>query len=123
MENPYTKNLAKMRNKIEGDAGEIRAAEFLKAKGYKIIQTNFKTKFGEIDIIAKDKSSLVFVEVKERQTLAYGRPIEAVDERKQQKIRQVAEFYLMIKHIPYADVRFDIIEILSDKISHVPNAF
>ncbi len=123
MDNPYTKDLAKMRNKIEGDMGETRAVQFLRGKGYRILQTNYKTKFGEIDIIAQDGKVIVFVEVKERATLAYGRPIEAVNFQKQQKIRRVAEFYLMMKHSPYADCRFDVIEILGDSINHETNAF
>lgn len=123
MKDAYNKDLAKIENKIKGDVGETSAAGFLRQKGFKIIQTNFKTKFGEIDIIAKDKDVIVFVEVKRRITLAYGRPIEAVDERKQRKIRQVAEFYLMLKKMAYADVRFDVIEIIDNKINHVENAF
>ena len=119
----YTKELSKMRNKIEGDGGEIRAVKFLEDKKYKILQTNFKTKFGEIDIIAFKDGVIVFVEVKERSTLAFGRPIEAVDYRKQQKIRRVAEYYLMIKHKTEADCRFDVVEILGDDINHVENAF
>ena len=119
----YTKDFAKVRNKIEGDGGEIRAVEFLKGKGYRILQTNFKTKFGEIDIVAFKDKVIVFVEVKTRSTLVYGRPIEAVGYRKQQTIRKVAEVYLMIKNKPYADCRFDVIEIVGEEISHVENAF
>ena len=119
----YTKDITKVRNKIEGNSGEIRAVSFLKDKGYRILQTNFKTKFGEIDIVAFKDGVTVFVEVKNRSTLAYGRPIEAVDFRKQQIIRKVAEVYLMIKHTPYADCRFDVIEIVDDEINHVEDAF
>lgn len=113
----------KERNKIEGDIGEIETANFLKKKGYKILATNYRNKLGEIDLIAMDKSVLVFVEVKRRSTLSFGRPIEAVDFRKQQKIRRVAEMYLIYNHKPYANVRFDVIEILGDEINHVENAF
>ena len=123
MENPYTKDLSKMRNKIEGDISETSAVNFLERKGYKILQTNYKTKFGEIDIIAKDKDCFVFVEVKKRSTLAFGRPIEAVDFKKQQKIRKTAEFWLMLKHKSQSDCRFDVIEILADEINHEINAF
>ena len=120
----YDKQFSKVRNKIEGDRGEILAVEFLKNKGYKIVETNYKNKLGEIDIVAIDKKTLVFVEVKCRSTLAFGRPYEAVDERKQQKIRRVAELYLLIKHKYYADCRFDIVEVLSDEvIGHIENAF
>ncbi|MBP3431325.1 MAG: YraN family protein [Clostridia bacterium] len=116
-------DFTKVKNKAEGLVGELSATDFLRSKGYKIVQTNFKTKFGEIDIIALYKGVIVFVEVKNRSTLAYGRPIEAVDWRKQQKIRCVAEFYLMNKKKSEADVRFDIIEIVGDSINHVENAF
>ena len=119
----YSKDISKVRNKVEGTGGEISASKFLEEKGYKILQNNFKTKFGEIDIIAFKDGVTVFVEVKRRETLAYGRPIEAVDFRKQQKIRKVAEVYLMMKHKPYADCRFDVIEILGDEINHEINAF
>ena len=119
----YEEDVSKMKNKIEGEGGEISATQFLIDEGYRILQTNFKTKFGEIDIVAFKDGVIVFVEVKRRSTLAYGRPIEAVDFRKQQKIRKVAEFYLMMKHKPYADCRFDVIEILDKQINHVENAF
>lgn len=120
----YEKQTSKIRNKIEGSKGEILAIEFLRDKGYKIVETNYKNKLGEIDIIALDGKTLVFVEVKCRSTLAFGRPYEAVDARKQQKIRRVAELYLVIKHKYYADCRFDIIEVLGGEIiGHIENAF
>ena len=119
----YDKNYKNVRNKIEGDGGEILAANFLKSQKYKIVQTNYCNKVGEIDIIAQKGDVLVFVEVKRRSTLAFGRPIEAVDYRKQQKIRKTAEIYLMLAGKTYSDVRFDVIEILGEKINHVENAF
>ena len=70
----YDRQYSKVRNKIEGDRGEILAVEFLKKKGYKVVETNYTNKLGEIDIIALDKKTLVFVEVKCRSTLAFGRP-------------------------------------------------
>ena len=113
----------KERNKIEGDIGEIETADFLKKKGYKILATNYRNKLGEIDLIAMDKGVIVFVEVKRRSTLAFGRPIEAVDFRKQQKIRRVAEMYLIYNHKPYTDVRFDVIEIVGNELNHIENCF
>lgn len=110
-------------NKINGTIGEIDAVQFLKNKKYQIIATNYRNRMGEIDIIAKDKNALVFVEVKSRATLLYGRPCEAVDFRKQQKIRKVAELYLVTTKNYYADVRFDVIEILGEEINHIENAF
>ncbi len=123
MEDFYSKDVRKVENKIKGNIGEFDAVEFLKDKGYRILQTNYKTKFGEIDIIAQDGNVIVFVEVKLRSTLAYGRPIEAVDARKQRKIRKVAEFYLMVKHKSESDVRFDVIEVLDNEVNHEINAF
>jgi len=118
-----SKDLAKVRNKIKGDCGEAITISFLKKNGYKILETNYKNKIGEIDIIALKSGVVCFVEVKRRSTLAFGRPIEAVDHKKQQKIRRVAEFYLMVKHKTFADVRFDVVEIVGDEISIVENAF
>jgi len=119
----YDKDYKNMRNKIEGDGGEILAANFLKAQKYKILQTNYRNKIGEIDIIAQQGKTIVFVEVKRRSTLQYGRPIEAVDTRKQNKIRKTAEIYLMLNKQTLNDVRFDVIEILDEEINHVENAF
>ena len=119
----YDKQFSKVRNKIEGVGGEIKAVDFLKEKGYNIIETNYTNKLGEIDIIALDGKTLVFVEIKCRSTLAFGRPCEAVDLKKQQKIRKVAELYLLIKGKYYSDCRFDVIEILGDEINHIKNAF
>lgn len=119
----YDKQYKNVKNKIEGTGGEILAVNFLKKKKYKILETNFSNHVGEIDIIAEKDGVIVFVEVKRRQTLQFGRPIEAVDTRKQNKIRKVAEIYLMLKNKSLADVRFDVIEILGDEINHVENAF
>ena len=119
----YDKDYRKVKNKIEGDGGEILAANFLKSKKYKILQMNYRNQIGEIDIIAEQGKTIVFVEVKRRSTLEFGRPIEAVDLRKQNKIRKTAEIYLMFAKKSLADVRFDVIEILDEQINHVENAF
>ena len=119
----YDKQYKNVKNKIEGTGGEILAVNFLKKNKYKILETNFSNHVGEIDIIAEKGGVIVFVEVKRRQTLQYGRPIEAVDTRKKNKIRKVAEIYLMLNDKNLADVRFDVIEILGDEINHLENAF
>ncbi len=110
-------------NKIEGFKGEELALSFLKQKKYKILEKNYSNKCGEIDIIAEAQGVIVFVEVKWRQTLKFGRPIEAVDFRKQQKIRKVAELYLLSKKNSYADCRFDVVEIVDEEVTHIENAF
>lgn len=117
------KDYTKIKNNIEGKKGERKAVLFLKKHGYKILETNFKNKIGEIDIIAEKDGVIVFVEVKNRSTYRFGRPIEAVDFRKQNKIKKVAEIYLMIKNKYYNDVRFDVVEVSNDNLEHIENAF
>lgn len=115
-----------MQTKIYGTRGEIIASNYLKGKGYKIIAMNHKNKLGEIDIIAKDKEYLVFIEVKTRYSRKFGDPLEAVDERKQYKIRNIATMYLKINRLLDAPCRFDVIAILGDSdddIRHIENAF
>ena len=116
-------NQNKKLNKVTGNAGEAMAVDFLKKKKYKILETNFSNHIGEIDIIAKHKKTIVFAEVKRRLSLDYGRPAEAVDVRKQNKIKKVAEVYLMLNNLSLADVRFDVVEIVDDKINQIENAF
>lgn len=109
--------------KIYGVTGEREAKEFLVKKDYKIVKMNFTCKIGEIDIIAMDKDTLVFVEVKARNTAMFGLPREAVTAQKQYKIRRIAELYIQRYSSPDQKVRFDVIEILGDKITHLENAF
>ena len=109
--------------KIYGVTGEREAKEFLIKKGYKIVKMNFTCKIGEIDIIAMDKDTLVFVEVKARNTAMFGLPREAVTAKKQYKIRRIAELYLQRYSTLDQKIRFDVIEILGDKITHIENAF
>lgn len=110
-------------NKITGTKGEIEAQNFLKKKDYKILQTNYSCKLGEIDIIAQQKETIIFVEVKTRTSNRFGRPCEAVTPYKQNKIRTVAKYYLMLKGWSEKDVRFDVIEVLDDEINQIENAF
>ncbi len=114
-----------MNTKVIGDAGEKLAQKHLKKNKYKIIETNYRNKIGEIDIIAFDKKSkeLVFVEVKAKSTDEFGLPREMVDERKQNKIQKVATVYLMEKNALESNFRFDVIEILNGKITHIKQAF
>ncbi len=107
-----------------GIQGEVTAKEYLENLGYKIVATNYKNKIGEIDIICKDKDVLVFVEVKTRQSIKFGYPREAVNYYKQQKIRNVASGYLKFKGLyEKVAVRFDVIDIVGEKITHIKNAF
>ena len=106
-----------------GRAGELKATEFLKKKGYEILERNYKTHIGEIDIIALDNETVVFVEVKTRIDDAFGAPAEAVDERKRFKYKKVATEYLVKKNRLENNCRFDVIEIENGKINHIIDAF
>ncbi|MGA2955899.1 MAG: YraN family protein [Thermodesulfobacteriota bacterium] len=110
-----------------GKKGEELAIGQLKALKYKILERNFKCPLGEIDIIARDKSTLVFVEVKTRATRDFGGPAAAVDWRKQRQLSKVALTYLNKKKLSNVPARFDVVavELISPfpRIEVIPNAF
>ena len=99
------------RKQMEGKSGEIEAANYLKNHGYKIICNNFRCIQGEVDIIAKDKNELVFVEVKTRCSKKYGEAREAVNIKKQKHICEAAKYYLYKNNMQNAFVRIDVIEV------------
>ncbi|MDR1195656.1 MAG: YraN family protein [Endomicrobium sp.] len=105
-----------------GFAKEKETVQFLKKRGYKIIETNYTTIFGEIDIIAKDKGDIVFVEVKYRKNLSGGFPSEAVTKSKQKKIIKSAVLYIKRNSIK-DNIRFDIVSITDDKFELIESAF
>ena len=114
-------------NKIIGNYGEDCAAKFLEKNKYKIIERNFSCKFGEIDIIAKDKNILVFVEVKSRTNEMYGTPAMAVNYYKRKNIVKTAKYYIMKNKLQNEFCRFDVVEILlendDNNIRLIKNAF
>lgn len=118
-----------MKDKELGKKGEQLAAKYLENScGYTLIKQNFTTKIGEIDIIAQDHGTIVFIEVKTRMTIRYGVPSEAVNKRKQQKIGKVAACFLCQQKRWQHPCRFDVIEVYakndnSIKINHIKNAF
>lgn len=110
-----------------GNRGENVAARFLRDAGYRIIERNFRTRFGEVDIIARDGKTLVFVEVKTRKG-SDPDPEDQVNHEKQKQITKVAEFYLTRFGLPLPPVRFDIVSILWPRnqdpiIRHIQDAF
>lgn len=116
-----------MRNNInKGFLGEKKAADYLISKGYKIIDRNYRTRIGEIDIIATISGVLVFIEVKSRTNINYGYPYEAVNWRKQDKIIKSSYLYIKQKRFYNYQMRYDIIEVYlgeKPKIKHIENAF
>lgn len=106
-----------------GSKYERMAGEFLKVKGYQILEYNFWCRRGEIDIIAKDGDCLVFCEVKYRSDMGSGLPSEAVNERKQRKLSMCALYYLTGKGMTDVECRFDVVSIMGDQIHLYQNAF
>ncbi len=99
------------KNLLLGRLGEEQAERFLKEKGYKILSRNFKTKLGEIDIIALDKDTHCFVEVKTRSSLRFGEPQEAVSARKQGQISRAALLFLKDHDLLDQRARFDVVAV------------
>jgi putative endonuclease len=117
------------RRKEVGNKGEKLAAKFLKRKGYRIIQRNYKCKLGEIDIVAGDGGTLVFVEVKTRRTQEFGPPEYAITAAKKKQMSKAALFYIKEKRLARQSCRFDVIGITfspesgKPEIRHTENAF
>lgn len=113
-----------MNRREVGKEKEDCAAEFLRKQGYVILEQNFRCKLGEIDIIAREQKTLVFVEVKYRTSGSCGEPSAAVDCRKQRIITRVAWFYLKTHgYHEWSPCRFDVVAIRGNKICHYRNAF
>ncbi len=115
---------------IKGNYGENLAVKFLKEKGFEIIEQNYRHGHGEIDIVAKENETLVFVEVKLRKSLEYGPPELAINNAKQKQVRKIAERFIYQKghKIEFEEVRIDVIAILAPQnekpeIRHIENAF
>ncbi len=111
-----------------GQQGEQEATAFLKAQGYKILECNYKTKLGEIDIIAQEKDTICFVEVKTRTSDDFGTPFEAVSRFKQQKLSKLALTYLKSKKLLDQKARFDVVavrttDVDAKKVELIKNAF
>lgn len=110
-----------------GRWGEEQAAAYLQRRGMKILERNLRTPVGEIDIIARSGKLLVFIEVKTRRSLAYGRPQEAVGATKQRQILRAAQWYLADVGGPKLQPRFDVIAVVAGRpeatIEHIPDAF
>lgn len=109
-----------------GKQGEKIAVEYLRKNHYKIVCTNYRCRFGEIDIIAYKNYTYIFVEVKTRKNLSFGRPIEAIDYKKKMHLLRTAQYYIQVAHLNDCKFRFDVIEIMilsntSPEITHIKN--
>ena len=110
-----------------GQAGEEIAAGYLKKKGYKLVERNYRCKSGEVDLILLDRKVIVFVEVKTRTDHSFGSPFEAVEAHKQRKMIRAARFFLHARKLHQRDARFDVVGISwpGDRlvVEHIENAF
>ncbi len=109
-----------------GAEGEALAVSYLQNKGYHLLETNFRTKSGEVDCIFKDGDKLVFVEVKTRSNTDFGSPLEAVDRRKWQQITRVAEEYLRGHGGFDQPIRFDVVGVIINdghSVEHIKDCF
>ena len=94
-----------------GKEGERIAEQFLKKKGYKLVEKNYRCSGGELDLIVLDRRVIVFVEVKTRTGSGFGTPFEAVESRKQQRMIHAAQVFLAHKGLQQRDARFDVVGI------------
>jgi putative endonuclease len=111
-----------------GKSGEDVAIEYLKRKKYKIVDKGFRFLRGEIDIIAYDRETLVFIEVKTRKSIKYSQPEESVTPAKRKQLRRVAQGYLLRNHIQDVECRFDVLSLTFDElegytVKHITDAF
>ena len=98
-----------------GQEGEDIAFSYICQQGYRVVDRNYRCPHGEIDLVAKDDETFVFIEVKSRQSTLFGQPEEAVDFRKRKKLSTVALWYLAEKKINNYHARFDVVSILLSK--------
>lgn len=115
--------------KAAGDRGEAETARFLRKKGYVLLESQWRCRFGELDLVARDKSGLLcFVEVKLRSNLSCGLPREYVDARKQERLRKAAACYMSLRELD-EPARFDVAELFTDdtgkivKLNYLKSAF
>jgi putative endonuclease len=107
----------------EGQAGEDMAVRALKKRGYRILERNFTSRLGEIDIVAEEKGCLVFVEVKKRNTDRFGEALYAIDKRKKRHMVRSALCYMKAHNAFGRPARFDVVGIDGDTLKIVKNAF
>ncbi|MGQ9707332.1 MAG: YraN family protein [bacterium] len=110
-----------------GRKGEEIAKRFLASQGYQIVTTNYRSRYGEIDIICQDRDTVIFVEVKSRTSQIFGSPAEAVNRLKQKRLHRLAQEYLIDHNLESRPVRFDVLSLLflpdDVQIEHITGAF
>ncbi|MFZ2025075.1 MAG: YraN family protein [Microgenomates group bacterium] len=123
-------NLSEAKNNRKlGKLGESLAANYLQKRGFTIIERNFRVRYGEIDLVAKDADTLVFVEVKTRMSTQFGLPEEAITPKKLHEIIKTLEMYALRHHVQQMQLRIDAVAIQMNAdytvrdIRHIENIF
>ena len=106
-----------------GASAEDAATRLLIARGYEIVERNFRCKAGELDLVARDRGVLVFVEVRSRADADHGHAAEMVDAHKQRRVARVAEVYLATRVLEYDEVRFDVVAITGGDAELIQDAW
>ncbi len=109
-----------MQHLVLGKIGERHAVRFLSKAGFAIVARNYRTPLGEIDIVARDGETLVFIEVKTRSSRAFGLPQEAVDRRKQRQLIRAAQVFLKAHGEPAVPCRFDVVAVTAGRTLRAP---
>jgi putative endonuclease len=116
-----------LNNRRSGAWGEELALRYLTRLGYTLVERNYRTRYGELDLVLRRQNTLVFVEVKMRRGVGFGHPLEAVTPRKQAAIRSLAQQYLLHRRPRFDTLRFDVVGILvgngEPEVVHVEDAF
>ena len=106
-----------------GATGEDRAADHLVRNGFRIVERNYRCKLGELDIVARDGSTLVFVEVRSRRDAEFGSALDAINVHKRRKVTKVAMFYLARRQPKFREARFDVVAITGPELVHIKDAW
>lgn len=106
-----------------GVSGEDRAASLLARSGMRLVERNYRCKVGELDIIALDGDTLVFVEVRSRQSAAFGSALDAVGWQKRRKVSRVALQYISARRPTFQTARFDVVAVTGSEVVHVRDAW
>jgi putative endonuclease len=124
---PQLRGSGGLNERSAGAWGEDLALRYLTRRGYELVERNYRTRYGEIDLILRKHTILVFVEVKLRRGTGFGDPLEAVTSHKQSTLRSIAEQYLSDREPAFDTLRFDVVGILAGqgnlRIHHVEDAF
>ncbi len=106
-----------------GQEGENQALQFLRAKGYQLLISRFRTRYGELDLVMRDGDTIVFVEVKSRQGHGFGIPADSVHKKKRNHLAKAALICIAAKGFHDRPIRFDVVSVMEGKIEHITDAF